>query len=109
MSKESSSCEVYGSVKASHCLAASKLFKTLSNPLRLQIFCILFEGERSVGELEKLTTGSQSQISQFLKRMEYEHLVKSRSEGKFRIYSLADQKVRELMEALSRIFMAQES
>ena len=109
MSVENNSCDMYGSVKGTHCIAAAKLFKTLSNPLRLQIFCILFEKERSVSELEQFTTGSQSQISQFLKRMEYENLVKSRREGKFRIYSLADQKVRDLMEALSNIFIAQDS
>ncbi len=108
MSSEKQNCDMYGSVKGTHCLAASKLFKTLSNPLRLQIFCVLFEGERSVGELERLTTGSQSQISQFLKRMEYENLVISRRDGKYIIYSLADQKVRDLMEALSKIFMAQD-
>jgi DNA-binding transcriptional ArsR family regulator len=96
--------ETFGPVKASHCLMASNLFKTLSNPLRLQIFCILFEGEKTVSQLEELSSGSQSHISQFLKRMEYEKLVKSRREGKYKYYSLADQKVKDLMESLMRIF-----
>jgi DNA-binding transcriptional ArsR family regulator len=96
--------KAFGPVKASHCLLASDLFKTLSNPLRLQIFCILFEGEKTVSELEVLSSGSQSHISQFLKRMEYEKLVKSRRQGKFKYYSLADRRVKDLMEALMRIF-----
>lgn len=96
--------EMFGKVKASHCLLASNLFKTLSNPLRLQIFCILFEGQRTVSELVTLANGSQSQISQFLKRMEYENLVKSRRDGKYKYYSLADQKVKDLMKALTKIF-----
>jgi DNA-binding transcriptional ArsR family regulator len=96
--------ESFGPVKASHCLMAANLFKTLSNPLRLQIFCILFEGEKTVSQLEALSSGSQSHISQFLKRMEYEKLVRSRREGKYKYYSLADPKVKELMESLMRIF-----
>ena len=96
--------EMFGKIKASQCISASNLFKTLSNPLRLQIFCILFEGEKTVSELESLTSGSQSHISQFLKRMEYENLVKSRRDGKYKYYSLAEQKIKDLMEALNRIF-----
>ncbi len=91
-------------VKKCQCEEAANLFKTLSNPLRLEIFCVLSGGEKSVSDLQKLTSGSQSQISQFLKRMEYEGLVIGRREGTFKFYSLADKRVKELMVALAIIF-----
>ena len=70
-----------GKKMEAHCHAAAKLFKTLSNPLRLSILCRLFQGEKTVTEIEESTKGSPFQISQFLKRMEYEHLVALRRNG----------------------------
>jgi ArsR family transcriptional regulator len=96
--------KITGNEMHSHCDIAAKLFKTLSNPLRLGILCVLFDGEKTVGELETLTTGSQSQISQFLKRMEYEKLVSSRRDGKYTYYKLADEKLYQLFETLNRLF-----
>ncbi len=94
----------HGKQMHSHCQVASKLFKTLSNPLRLAILCILFDGEKTVTEIEKESDGSQSQISQFLKRMEYENLVKCRRSGKFMYYSIADKKLLILFKTLNKIF-----
>ncbi len=87
-----------------NCLVAAQLFKTLSNPLRLTILCALFQGEKTVGQIEKTTGGSQSQISQFLKRLEREKLVISKRLGKFVYYSIADKKIVLIFEALNKIF-----
>ncbi|MDE2358515.1 MAG: winged helix-turn-helix transcriptional regulator, partial [Betaproteobacteria bacterium] len=45
---------------------AAKLLKAMSNPARLVILCQLADGERSVGELERVVGLSQSGISQHL-------------------------------------------
>ena len=95
---------VVGKKMANKCLVASKLFKTLSSPLRLKILCVLFQGEKTVSQIEEESEGSQSQISQFLKRMEYEHLVACRRDGKYIYYRLADKKLFTLFETLNRLF-----
>jgi ArsR family transcriptional regulator, virulence genes transcriptional regulator len=48
---------------------ASGLLKAMGNERRLLILCYLTEGERSVGELEKLIDLSQSALSQHLARL----------------------------------------
>ncbi len=96
--------EELGKQVGRNCSMASQLFKTLSNPLRLKILCNLSGGERSVGELEELCECSQSQISQFLKRMEYEDLVDKRRDGKYIFYRIKDERLFVLFETLSKIF-----
>lgn len=86
------------------CELVSKLFKTLSNPHRLKVLFLLSGGEKSVGDLEKLTQISQSQISQFLKRMEYEQLVTNRRDGKYIYYKLNDPKLLKLFETLGALY-----
>jgi DNA-binding transcriptional ArsR family regulator len=57
------------------------MLKTLGHPKRLLILCSLSEGEKSVSEIEEACQASQSQVSQFLKRMESERLLTQRREG----------------------------
>lgn len=80
------------------------LLKTLGHPKRLLILCLLKTEEMSVGQLEEYCEIGQSQISQFLKRMEYEGLVKHRREANFIYYSIADQRVSKLIIQLENIF-----
>lgn len=89
---------------AEQCETTSKMLKSLAHPQRLQLLCLLSEGERSVSELEESCASSQSQLSQFLQRMKSEGLVRSRREGKFVYYAIADQKVHKLIRALHKIF-----
>ncbi len=87
-----------------NCVIAAGMFKTLSNPLRLAILCTLFEGEKSVTEIEQACDGSQSQISQFLKRMEYEKMVEGQREGKCIYYKKKDKRLYKLFKTLHEIF-----
>lgn len=84
----------------------AEILKTMAHPGRLLILCMLAEGEKSVTDLENMCKISQSQVSQFLKRMQYEQIVDSRKDGKFVLYHIKDQKVIQLMRDLSRIFCA---
>jgi DNA-binding transcriptional ArsR family regulator len=48
---------------------ATDFLKALSHESRLMILCILAEGEKSVGELERLLTLRQPTVSQQLARL----------------------------------------
>jgi DNA-binding HxlR family transcriptional regulator len=51
------------------------ILKLIAHPKRLLLCCRLLSGPKSVGELEKDCTISQSQLSQFLGKMEKEGLL----------------------------------
>ncbi len=89
-----------------HCDSTSKVLKALAHPQRLQILCFLSERDHTVSELENLCGASQSLLSQFLQRMKSEGLIRSRKDGKFVHYSIADPKILQLIQALHRIFCA---
>ena len=72
-----------------HAADAAGLMKALGNESRLMILCILAEGERSVGELNKLVPLSQSALSQQLARLRQQGLVNTRRESQTIYYSLA--------------------
>lgn len=80
------------------------LLKTLGHPKRLQIVCFLQSGEKSVSEIESFCQISQSQISNFLKRMSDEQLLEKRKDGNHILYRIKDPKVLELVQSLEKIF-----
>ncbi|NJL23953.1 MAG: helix-turn-helix transcriptional regulator [Calothrix sp. SM1_5_4] len=84
-------------------LVAGKL-AVLSHPKRLVILCALSDGEMSAGELEEICGASQSAVSQFLKEMRLEGVLASRREGRFVYFSIADDRMRELIKSLHKIF-----
>jgi DNA-binding transcriptional ArsR family regulator len=83
---------------------ASEFLKALSHESRLMLLCTLAQGECSVGELESILDERQSTVSQQLARLRLDRLVKTRRDGKTIYYSLADENVRVLLEALHSIF-----
>ena len=81
----------------------STLLKAMGNERRLTVLCYLIEGERSVSELEALIGISQSALSQHLARLRRDGLVDTRRAAQNIFYSVADDKVTELLEALHHI------
>lgn len=83
----------------------ANLLKTLGHPNRLLILCLLGERAMSVSELdERITTSGQSQISQFLKRMEREGLVASKRASHHVYYEIKDQRILKLIHFLNDTF-----
>ena len=82
------------------CEDVCQILKALSHPQRLLILGHLLSGPKTVSELVKLCEVSQSQMSQFLVRMKYEGLVSSERQGKFQHYSVADQRLIQLMKTI---------
>lgn len=83
---------------------ASGLLKAMSNPVRLLVLCQLAEGEKSVGELERVVEVSQSALSQHLALLRSRGLVKFRREGQTLYYSLAGVEAPALLAALYQIY-----
>jgi predicted transcriptional regulator len=77
-------CEV-AQLRASASKACA-LLKALANEDRLLILCQLTQGERNVGELEKMTGVRQPTLSQQLGILRDEGLVATRREGKYIFY-----------------------
>lgn len=79
---------------------ASSCLRALSNPSRLLILCHLIEDERNVGDLEKTLGLGQAYVSQQLARLRGEGLVAARREGRIVYYSLADSRVKPIIEVV---------
>lgn len=83
---------------------ASDFLKSLANPNRLRILCLIMEGERPVGELAEAVGINQSATSQHLALMRREGLVKTRRDGQTIYYQLADKNVSRTLKLLSDLF-----
>jgi len=83
---------------------ASRLLKSLANERRLLVLCHLSQGEKSVGELERLVDISQSALSQHLARLRREHLVETRREAQTIYYSICSPEALTVLETLYGIF-----
>lgn len=83
---------------------ASELLKAMSNEKRLMILCYLANGEKAVGEMEKLVGLSQSALSQHLARLRRDGLVKTRRASQTIFYSLAGGEAEAIMETLHGIY-----
>ena len=83
---------------------ASDLLKALANDKRLMLLCLLFGGERSVGELNARVDLSQSALSQHLAVLRNDGLVTTRREGQTILYALADGPAQRVIETLHGIY-----
>ena len=83
---------------------ASDLLKSIANPHRLSIVCMLLEGERSVAELETELGIRQPTLSQQLGELRDAGILASRRAGKHVIYRVADNRAARLIGTLRDIF-----
>ena len=83
---------------------ASKLLKVLSNPDRLLLLCQLTQAERSVSELEAITSIQQPTLSQQLTVLRSEEVVNTRREGKQIFYSIASNEALAVMQVLYQLY-----
>lgn len=73
-----------------HSANAAQLMRSLANPHRLLLLCVLAEGELSVSELNRRVTLSQSALSQHLAVLRNEQLVSTRREAQTIYYSVVN-------------------
>ena len=85
-------------------LRGAELLKAMSNPSRLIVLCQLAEGEKSVGELERVIHLGQSALSQHLAVLRRGNIVTTRRSGQTIYYSLAGSEAPAVLSALYQVF-----
>lgn len=78
---------------------AAALFRAAGDTARLRLLHRIMGGEFCVTELAEASGTKLSTLSQQLRVLHTERIVKRRREGKHIFYSLADEHVRELIRA----------
>lgn len=79
------------------CERAACIFRALGDTARLQLLALLAEGELCVTDISDRLGDNLPAVSQRLKLLRSERIVKQRREGKHMFYSLADRHVAELI------------
>ncbi len=85
-------------------IEVADVLRAIANERRLQILCLLMEGEATVGTLVARVGISQSALSQHLARMRDEGLLAFRRESQTLWYRIADGRIRDLMAELYRLY-----
>ncbi len=83
---------------------AVALLKSLSHEGRLQILCLLVDGDMNVTQLSEALGTTPVTVSQQLMRLRAEGIVQSRRDGKRVIYSLARAEVAVIVTVLRDTF-----
>jgi DNA-binding transcriptional ArsR family regulator len=83
---------------------AVALLKSLSHAGRLQILCLLVDGDLNVSQLAGALGTSPVSVSQQLMRLRAEGIVQTRRDGKSVIYHLARDEVAAIVVALRDTF-----
>lgn len=76
----------------------SQTFKALSDPTRLRILHLLFQGEHSVNDIAERLSLLQSTVSHQLRFLKNLRLVKFRKEGTTVYYSCDDEHVNSILK-----------
>jgi len=79
---------------------AAELLQAIADPARLGLVELISHGEVCVAELVAATGANESTVSQRLRTLRDRRVVTTRRDGKHIYYSLADDHVRELVEAV---------
>jgi ArsR family transcriptional regulator len=79
------------------CERAAAIFRALGDPQRLRLLMLLEAGERCVSELCQTLAEPMPAISQRLRLLKSERVVRSRRQGKHIFYALADDHISRLV------------
>ncbi len=77
-----------------------QLFKALSEETRYKIIKVLLEGERCACEIPDLIDKTQSNTSMHLAKLQNWGIIKVRKNGKMRLYSIDNEKVRKILKVI---------
>ena len=75
----------------------ARIFRAMGDPGRLRLLAVLASGPACVGDLLQLEGDTMASISQRLRVLRAEDIVRRRREGKHVVYTLADQHTRNLI------------
>ena len=80
-----------------------KILKALAHPIRLKITKKLSDGELCVCKLNEDVDFSQSNLSQHLRILKEAGILNSRKEGMWTYYSIANNKVLQLLSMIEEL------
>ena len=83
----------------------AKIFKALSDPVRLTILDFLRDQEKCVCEIVPHVKLIQPVVSRHLKILKYVGIIRDRKEGNRRLYSIVDQRIFRIIDALDPEFV----
>jgi ArsR family transcriptional regulator len=92
-----------------HVDTVSALLKSISHPARLQILCLLQEGEKSVGDIREAVQTTTANVSQHLSILRNQGIVKSRKDANYIFNRIADERVVSLVNTLQTLFCNEEA
>jgi ArsR family transcriptional regulator len=78
----------------------AKIFKALSDPVRLDILDFLREGEKCVCVIVPHVKLIQPVVSRHLKTLRDSGMIKGRKDGNRRLYSITDQQILKIIDGL---------
>lgn len=81
-----------------------RILRIMSNRYRIMVICKLMEEEKCVTDLNEGLNITQSALSQHLSLLRSAGLVNTRRDKQTIYYSIKDEKLKDLMMALSNIF-----
>ncbi len=81
-------------------MQAQRIFKALSNPVRMKLLYFLEEGEQNVSTISERLKLEQSVVSHQLASLRKDHLVASVREGKQVFYRLDDRHVLTILDSV---------
>ena len=87
-----------------HAEMAAALLRAMGGKSRLLVLCNLVDGERSVGELQRIVGLSQSALSQHLAVLRRSKLVETRRDAQTIYYRLAGGAASAVLETLHGIY-----
>ena len=79
------------------CERAAAIFRALGDPQRLRMLILLEAAERCVSEICTMLDEPMPAVSQRLRLLKSERIVRSRREGKHVFYALADEHISRLV------------
>lgn len=86
-----------------------EILKTLGNTDRLLILCQLSQSDLCVKDMEDMLDIRQPTLSQQLSVLRSQGVVKTRREGKYIYYSIADEKLLKILELLYELYCPTDS
>jgi ArsR family transcriptional regulator len=91
-------------MKKAQTAALASLLKSIAHPFRLEILCLLQNGEMTVGEISKAVQTSDANVSQHLAILRNQGIVATRREANFIYNRIADDRVTGLIETMQGLF-----
>lgn len=82
----------------------AQILKNLAHPQRLLVLCRLSQGEANVRQLQELLQVEQAVMSQMLARLRAQELVRADKRGQQVFYRLADVRIAQVLETLTRLY-----